>query len=403
MADAESITEKKLGGRLWYLARADLSKSGSTESVHPRADVRELQKLGWNCTLFSSYFADANHQPEIEVFLTTKRRLFERFRFELIFCWMLLVSRERPDVLFVRAPSNLLLAVVVARVLGVKIVLELNGLFEYVFQGISWNNFPVAIIDRTMMRMAHMIVSVTPELKQYATGICGKRTIHVVAPNGVDAEFDSHPPSSVQEPSQSGSFNLGFIGRMYECRGLPLLVKVVAELNRQGIATTLKIAGSGPLQEELSRLADALGVRSKIEFAGVVPHADLPRLFESTNLMWSIFEDYPRFDHSGMTPLKVWTYLAMGKPVLARSGSYLKNYEFIPGMYWTESTDLPDVVRAILEFRALDRCRVVESVEKGQAHVKENATWGHHAKLIDKGLRTITKRSTSPIGSIHVE
>lgn len=374
-------------GKLWYLARGDLSRTGSTETVHPRADVRELRRIGWDATLFSSCYGEQK-KLESEFVLTRKRSVLERFVFELKFCWMLITAKQRPAVVFIRCPCNLILAALCARLLGIKLVLELNGLFGYVWNSVTPWNAHIALIDKSMMWLANMVVSVTPELRKYAKERCRRSTSHVVAPNGVDLDFGES--NNAQHAADDAEFRMGFIGRLYECRALEILLRVVAKLNKSGVQTSLTFAGSGPLKNDLLDVVDELGIAKQVEFLGEIPHAELPQAFKRTNLMWAVFEDYPRFDISGMTPLKVWTYLAMGKPVIARSGSYLQRYEQIPGMYWTSSVDIEEISQVISKFMALDAKDVSDSVSRGKAYVHENATWQNHAMLIDEGLRKMT-------------
>lgn len=76
---------------------------------------------------------------------------------------------------------------------------------------------------------------------------------------------EAHPP-----------FALGFVGRLVPERGLDVLLQAAVRLHS---AWTLSVAGTGPEQEPLERLAERLGIASRITWMGAIPPAELQRLW----------------------------------------------------------------------------------------------------------------------------
>jgi colanic acid/amylovoran biosynthesis glycosyltransferase len=68
------------------------------------------------------------------------------------------------------------------------------------------------------------------------------------------------------------------VGRLVHRKGQSLLIEACAALLQRGIAVRLTLVGDGPKRAELETLAEALGVRERVTFAGSVGHDDiLPR------------------------------------------------------------------------------------------------------------------------------
>jgi glycosyltransferase involved in cell wall biosynthesis len=58
-------------------------------------------------------------------------------------------------------------------------------------------------------------------------------------------------------------------------KGVDLLVRAAAQLERQGVAWQLKVLGEGPARRGLEALARELGIASKVTWAAFVPQAQM--------------------------------------------------------------------------------------------------------------------------------
>ncbi|NOT09696.1 MAG: glycosyltransferase family 4 protein [Gemmatimonadales bacterium] len=70
-----------------------------------------------------------------------------------------------------------------------------------------------------------------------------------------------------------------YLGRLQRYKRVDLLMQAAVELAREGREFKMVIAGSGPEEEALQRLASELGVATRVEFPGFVPEEDKPGLF----------------------------------------------------------------------------------------------------------------------------
>lgn len=86
---------------------------------------------------------------------------------------------------------------------------------------------------------------------------------------------------------------LGHIGRFAEQKNHEGLLKIFAETRRQGMDTKLVMLGDGELQEKTGQLAEELGIKDQVLFAGVV--ANVPDYLSAMDifLLPSLYEGLP--------------------------------------------------------------------------------------------------------------
>jgi glycosyltransferase involved in cell wall biosynthesis len=78
-----------------------------------------------------------------------------------------------------------------------------------------------------------------------------------------------------ERPSPPAPFNLLFIGRLVERKGVTFLLRAVAAIQEQGGDVRLRVVGDGPLREPLWREVGALGIADAVEFMGFIPSSAL--------------------------------------------------------------------------------------------------------------------------------
>lgn len=103
-----------------------------------------------------------------------------------------------------------------------------------------------------------------------------------------------------------------YTGTLEQYQGVPALVEAIAVLRGDGVRCRLVVVG-GTLdqQEALCRLAAQLGVSDLASIVGTVSQEAIPSCLQAADVLVS-----PRAGGSN-TPLKLFSYLQTGKPVLA--------------------------------------------------------------------------------------
>jgi glycosyltransferase involved in cell wall biosynthesis len=111
-------------------------------------------------------------------------------------------------------------------------------------------------------------------------------------------------------------FVLMFHGSLSPTRGLDAVIRSLRLLRDQGQAHLhLLLVGRGAAQAGLMALATELGVADQIHWIPPVPHVEIPAWIAVADLGLDPLPDHPWWHHQ--SPLKVYEYLALGKPVLA--------------------------------------------------------------------------------------
>jgi glycosyltransferase involved in cell wall biosynthesis len=133
-----------------------------------------------------------------------------------------------------------------------------------------------------------------------------------VVPSGIAARFVPAAPRDWEG-------RLLCVGRVEPRKGVATAIEALPHLPTM----TLKVVGGGPAgyTAELSELAESLGVRARVEFAGPCPPSDLPGEYAAADaVIFPVIWKEPW----GLVPLEA---MATGRPVVATgrggSGEYL--------------------------------------------------------------------------------
>lgn len=103
-----------------------------------------------------------------------------------------------------------------------------------------------------------------------------------------------------------------YTGNLESYQGAGLLLRSFSLVLRQSPGAHLVIAGGEPAQaEELKRQAMQMGLEWSVKFVGKVPMEEVPSLLRQADILAS-----PRLEGTN-TPLKIYDYLASGRPVVA--------------------------------------------------------------------------------------
>jgi len=85
---------------------------------------------------------------------------------------------------------------------------------------------------------------------------------------GVESRlFTQRTAQSIEQP-----ITIGLLGRFVEKKGIDVLLRAAAELLKKDCQLQLKLAGDGPLFDEMVALSKQLGIESHVNFIGSVPH-----------------------------------------------------------------------------------------------------------------------------------
>jgi glycosyltransferase involved in cell wall biosynthesis len=343
--------------RLGYLSGAPrVSTRPEASASGPRAHVLGVisgfQALGWEVKPF--IFGDEVPLPwvekegDVELSQSWVRRLVaDLLRLGLggINSFRALRKLGRVDWVYERFGAFQALGYLFQR-RGVPWILETNGIF-FVEADQDRKSLALKDVERKVelwaYRQADVVVAVSSELKELLVehGVSARKVL--VVPNGVDISRFAPKPVEYQNPIPV----LGFVGTLSIWQALDVLLKALAHLKGEGVIYHLVVVGDGLQREAWEKMAGELGLADQVRFVGRVPGDEVPNWIAGFDLAYSgqVPTASGRMYHS---PLKLYEYMAMAKPVVASAlgdaktliGEDERGYLFLPG-------DVEDLARAL--------------------------------------------------------
>ncbi|MBV9488099.1 MAG: glycosyltransferase [Verrucomicrobia bacterium] len=123
-------------------------------------------------------------------------------------------------------------------------------------------------------------------------------------------------PMTERTAPVDGVWHLVQACRLVPKKGLPTALRAFSVLTRHFPKAQFTVAGSGPMQLELERLAGELGIGERVRFTGFLNQADLRRLYEEAHIFVHPSELLPDANQEGV-PNSMLEAMASGMPVVA--------------------------------------------------------------------------------------
>ena len=156
-------------------------------------------------------------------------------------------------------------------------------------RGTDLNQIPEYALPRRQIQWAAAraagMITVCAALKDSLVelGVAEERV--TVLRNGVDLETFRNLPHAERAAARKAygitNFALASVGQLIERKGHHLVIEALRELPD----VSLYIAGDGPERRNLQALAQSLGVAARVHLLGVVPHAELPKLYGAVDAL----------------------------------------------------------------------------------------------------------------------
>jgi glycosyltransferase involved in cell wall biosynthesis len=269
--------------------------------------------------------------------------------------------REKPDALYVRE-TPLLAPAIVARFFRIPLFLEMNGALLDEWGGSlgRCQRALLALLLRHQARSAARILAMTGALADFAQSRYAVPAARIqVIPNGADVEL--FQPGGRTEVRRRLGFeeDIGivcWVGTYQRWQGVEALLDAFTGLSKrvEGVRLLLVVKPLGPSLKESIRQR-GIGARTTVVS---VPHERVADYITASDVCAAPFADDSRNRLTGLSPLKLWEYLACGRPVVA---SRLPDLQFIednqlgclfsPG----DAESLRECLQRLLQLRGAER------------------------------------------------
>jgi glycosyltransferase involved in cell wall biosynthesis len=309
----------------------------------------------------------------------------------------LLASRLRPSLVYQRHRSFLLSGSSVAESCGAAFVVEWNG-SEVWKREANWaERLPIerpfdpllAWDERSVVRSADLVVAVSAPAAAAAIAAGSQIERTVVVPNGVD--FDRvEACTEGPERTERSRPRIGWIGSFGPWHGAEILIRALAVMPAE---VQLLMIGDGSSRTACQNLAEELGVSSRVEWTGAVPHCDALGRLVHCDLLASPHTPLPGQEFFG-SPTKIFEYMALGRPIVASAlGQIAEVLEDGRTARLVPPGDVRALADAVVELLTrADRGASLGRAARNEA--RRRHTWEHRAQDVLGALqRDLTTRA----------
>lgn len=296
-------------------------------------------------------------------------------------CLFLIV---RPDVVYVRDIKFTILPTLLAALHRLPCILEVNGLMDESakIRKVKTATFTIlSAFHKWNLRKASHLVTVTPGIKDEMISRYGvaQEKISIIT-NGVDLQrFKPAPmPEARARVGLAPDYKyVGFVGGLFPWHGLDQLVEAAPYILEKVPSARFVIVGSGMMESALKDMVANNGLDHAFIFTGSVPFDSVSDYVNSFNLCVVFFKKV-RKDPGD--PIKLYEYLACGRPVLASDvRGYGDLVEKIGAGSSVTSEDPIATADAIIKLLQ-DDGEAEAMGERGAREAQESFSWDKKAK-----------------------
>jgi glycosyltransferase involved in cell wall biosynthesis len=286
----------KPAGQVGYLC-LQTTRQGQASYAHVHEIIKGLETLDCPVRLW---------EPPAKTGVLAKVFSFARLELDLIF------HLRQLRLLYVRGHFCCLPVSMMARLLRVPVIQELNGMYSDAVAVYPWTKRLLPMISLFMDRQlawANAVVTVTPQFQTWVRRRVPSQKNVVIISNGADVNrFHPEAQALFGLPRKYALF----FGALSPWQGLDLLLEAVNSDDwPRGI--TLVVAGDGGGRKLIEEAAS----EGKLRYLGRVPYNDIPGLVANSfcSLIPKVDEGLG-YAETGLAPLKLFESMACGVPVV---------------------------------------------------------------------------------------
>jgi len=228
-----------------------------------------------------------------------------------------MIQKGRPDIIYVRIMWSFL-PMLFGKLFRIPVILEVNDSPHRAYANIqhSLKRKIVHLIDRISYRLSDYVLPVTSKIAEALHRIDGLSWgCMTVLPSGTNTNLfrpmDKFSCCKKLEFDPAKKY-IGFIGTFFHYQGVDVLIDSAPLLIQKCPDACFLLVGDGPMRTIWERRVHEMGLKKYFIFTGHVPYKDVPYYCGVMDVCVS-----PLLKEAGeRSPVKVFDYLACGKPVV---------------------------------------------------------------------------------------
>jgi len=228
------------------------------------------------------------------------------------------IREFRPDVIMGLGVLNAFTGIRLARRSRIPFVYylidELHRLVpQRAFRGLA------RVLEQSNIRQASLVLSINQALRDYSVTMGASPASTKVLPAGVDLEryTSSAPGLEIRKRHRlrTSDLVLFFMGWVYPFSGLKEVAESLAAGDGQEAHAKLLVVGKGDSWDDLARLAREKGAEDQIKMVEFRPFSEMPSYLSAADVC--LLPANKTETMQNIVPIKMYEYLAAGKPVIA--------------------------------------------------------------------------------------
>lgn len=237
--------------------------------------------------------------------------------FAILIALGFIIKNGRPDVIYVRIMWSFI-PMLLGKIFRVPVMLEVNDSphRSYTYIQSRFKRRLVHLIDRISYRLSEHILPVTcgiaNDLELIENISRGRMT---VLPSGANTDLFRPLDKSYCCEKLDLDLNknyVGFIGTFYHYQGIDILIDAAPLIIDKHPEVIFLLVGGGPMRPIWQRKVTTLDLGRHFVFTGFVPYEKVPFYCGASDICVS-----PYLREAGeLSPVKVFDYLACGRPVV---------------------------------------------------------------------------------------
>lgn len=397
------------GGRHYYLAR-ELVKKGyevmiiaSGFSHYDYEETQQYNKKGFstnnvggiNYCWIKTFPYNSNSWRRIVNMLSYASKLY-------------LVGKnfERPDLIIASSmhPFTWISGYLLARRFGCRFVSEVRDLWPETaiqYDYFKRNSIPAIMlnqIEKFIYYRSEKIIVLLPGAIHYVSdqGISSDKVVYL--PNGADEElykFDNEEAEHLFNEYakrypillEKGKFKILYTGSHGLVNILDLLLSAAQLISEQKMRDIhFILIGTGPEKDRLIETAKKMNL-DNVSFADPVPRAVIPYILNRcADLCIELMPDINLYSKFGVSPNKLFDYIASGKPVIM-VGNPFDNLVLKANCGVVVKSEKPeDLVSAIIQCSQMDKTVLADMGNRGRQYFQQHHTYKSLADKLEQKI-----------------
>ncbi len=238
-----------------------------------------------------------------------------------------LIEKEKPDFIYLQHHDFQILSYLIKKEVNIPIIAHVDAVMNWAKK--NWGKLYLSDLhykcEQIQFNNFDHIITPSKEIKSNILDYSKKLKEEniTVLTSSVDPKFFKYDETERDKVRKQLGIELkfvcGFVGTFGSWHGVDSIAESINFIRERIENSIVLLVGDGPLRPKIENIIDELNSRENVILTGMVPFKDVPSYMSACDVLLTPCknnEDNSAFFNS---PLKLYEYMAMGKPIIASS------------------------------------------------------------------------------------